>query len=279
MQVMLIDWLKAKDAVDAGAALADSFPRQTTGETIREFLHGATEELGSRKLNFYRRVRFANAFRGGLLEKGVTVETAHDITQTLLINVSILGSAAAAPAAAAPAPASDTSTTARIRFNRDSLQALLLRADESAARGAYVEAVALYREYTTGRPKDAAGFNNLGATLTRLGRFEDARKQLHTALALSPRSAEALFNIGNLRLIMGRYADAENSFRRAAGLQQTDPLIRTHLGEALSCQRKLDEARAEFEKALKTNPRFAPALAGLGTVERSAGRFTEAEQA
>src|SRR3569832_273936 len=78
---------------------------------------------------------------------------------------------------------------------------------------------------------------------------------------------------------MGRHADAENSFRRAAGLQQTDPLIRTQLGEALSNQRKLDEARAEFEKALKTNPRFAPALAGLGTVERSTGRFTQAERA
>ena len=277
---MLIDWLKAQDAVDAGAALADSFPRRTTGEAIREFLNEATQELDSRKLNFYRRVRFANAFRWRLLEKGVTAETAHDITQTLLINISALGPAAAAPVAAAPAPTPDTtSTTARIPINRKSLDALLLRADEAAARGAYVEAVALYREYTAARPKDAAGFNNLGATLTRLGRYEEARKQLHTALALSPRSAEALFNIGNLRLMMGRYADAENSFRRAAGLQPTDPLIRTHLGEALSSQRKLDEARAEFAKALKTNPRFAPALAGLGTVERSAGRFTEAEQA
>src|SRR6185369_8445548 len=121
-------------------------------------------------------------------------ETAHDITQTLLINISALGPAAAAPVAAAPAPTPDTtSTTARIPINRKSLDALLLRADEAAARGAYVEAVALYREYTAARPKDAAGFNNLGATLTRLGRYEEARQQLHTALALSPRNAEALF--------------------------------------------------------------------------------------
>jgi len=101
MQYMLMNWLKAQDAVDAGAALADSCPHQTTGEIIREFLHGATEELRTRKLNFYRRVRFANAFRWRLLEKGVAVETAHDITQTLLINISALGPAAAAPVAAA----------------------------------------------------------------------------------------------------------------------------------------------------------------------------------
>jgi tetratricopeptide (TPR) repeat protein len=275
MWPMVIKWLKAQDAADAGAALADSFPHhQSTGEFIRQFLQEATQELRSRKLNFYRRVRFANAFRWRLLEKGVAVETAHDITQTLLINISALG-----PAAQAPAVVTDTSSTgARIPYNRKSLDALLRQADECAARGAYVEAVALYREFTAGRPKDAAGFNNLGATLIRLGRYEEARKQLHTALALSPRNAEALFNIGNLRLIVGRYADAENSFKRAAGLQPTDPLIRTHLGEALLSQRQLDKARTEFQKALKTNPRFAPALAGLGTVERLAGRFAEAEQ-
>ncbi len=63
MQCMVLGWLKAQDAVDAGAALADSFPAQTTGHYIREFLDRATDELRARELNFYKRVRFANAFR------------------------------------------------------------------------------------------------------------------------------------------------------------------------------------------------------------------------
>jgi len=273
MQYMLMNWLKAQDAVDAGAALADSCPHQTTGEIIREFLHGATEELRTRKLNFYRRVRFANAFRWRLLEKGVAVETAHDITQTLLINISALG-----PAAAPASVPDTTSTTGRFPFNSKSLDALLLRADEAAARGAYVEAVALYREYTAGRPKDAAGFNNFGATLTRLGRHEEARKELHMALRLDPTNVEALHNRGVLSLATPRFADAENHFRRAVALKPTDPAIRSHLGDALAGQRLLEKARIEYGKVLKTTPRFAAALAGLGTVERCSGRFAEAEQ-
>lgn len=277
IQSMVFRWLKAQDAVDAGSALADSFPQQTTGEILRKFLHHATEELRSRKLNLYRRVRFANAFRWRLLEKGVAVETAHDITQTLLINVSALGPAAAAPPEGRPGRAG-THARAKLPTSRKSLDELFRRAQESTARGAFLEAIALYREYTAGRPRDAAGFNNLGATLTRAGRYEESRKELHTALTLSPKNVDAMFNMGNLRLVMGRFADAESLFKRAAKLQPTDPLIRTHLGEALSGQGRLAEARTEFEKVLKTNPRFAPALAGLGTVERSAGHFARAEQ-
>src|SRR4051794_3496872 len=262
MRRMLIKWLKAQDAVDAGAALADSLPRQTTGEIIREFLHNATEELRSRQLNFYRRVRFANAFRWRLLEKGVAVETAHDITPTLLINISAPG-----PAAAPASVPDTTNATGTFTFNRKSLDVLLLRADEAAARGAYVEAVALYREYTAGRPKDAAGFNNLGATLTRLGRYEEARKKLHMALRLNSTHFEAMHNRGILSLATARFADAENYFRRALELKPTDPVIRSHLGDALSGQRLLEKARTEYEKVLKTTPRFAAALAGLGTVE------------
>jgi tetratricopeptide (TPR) repeat protein len=277
MRCMVFAWLKARDAVDAGAELADSFPAQTTADYIRAYIDRCTDELRARKLSFYKRVRFANAFKWRLLEKGVAAETAHDITQTLLINIGSLGpAAAAAPVAVAPTGAAASGSLKPV--DARSLDALLQRADESVARGAYLDAVAQYQDYTARRPKDFAGFNNLGATLTKLGRLEAARSQLHTALALSPKNADAMFNMGNLRMALGRHADAENYFRRAAAMQQTDPLIRSQLGESLAHQSLLDKSRTEFDKVLKANPRFAPALAGLATVERLAGRFVEAEQ-
>jgi len=266
---MVFAWLKARDAVDAGSELADSFPAQTTADYLREYIDRCTHQLSTRKLSFYKRVRFANAFKWRLLEKGVAAETAHDITQTLLINIGSPG--AAATPVAAPAPI-------RAPVSRESLDALFQQAAEAAARGDYSQAVDLYKQYTVGRPKHAPGFNNLGATLTRLGRYEEARKHLHTALRLDPKNVEAMFNKGNLSMAYSRYADAENLFRRAAGVKPTDPLIRTRLGEALAGQGLLEKARGELEKVLKTTPRFAIALAGLGLVERSAGRFVEAEQ-
>jgi tetratricopeptide (TPR) repeat protein len=179
MQCMVFAWLKARDAVDAGSELADSFPAQTTADYIREYIDRSTHQLRTRKLSFYKRVRFANAFKWRLLEKGVAAQTAHDITQTLLINMLAPGTTAT------PVTASTGSSLRPV--NARSVDTLLQRADAAVARGSYLEAVAQYQEYTARRPKDFAGFNNLGATLTRLGRLEDARKQLHTALALNPK--------------------------------------------------------------------------------------------
>ena len=264
MHRMVFSWLKAKDAVDAGAALADSF------------LNDTTQELRVHKLGFYKRVRFANAFKWRLLEKGVTVETAHDVTQTLLINMSSIGPAAATqPPGQTPKPVTPAT---QVAVGRKALDALFQQAGEAAARGAHTEAVALYQQYVAGRPKDAAGFNNLGGALIRLGRYEEARAQLHMALRLDPKNVEAMFNKGHLSLLTARYADAENLFRRAASLRPTDPLIRSSLGEALAGQGRLEKARIEFAKVLKTTPRFTAALTGLATVERSAGHFARAEE-
>ncbi|MEA3180218.1 MAG: hypothetical protein QOI59_3741 [Gammaproteobacteria bacterium] len=274
---MLLTWLKAQDAVEAGSALADTFPTQTAGDAIREFVRTATQELQARKLNFYKRVRFANAFKWRLLEKGVAPETANDVTQTLLIGALTRGTTAAA-VAAAPRTVSAPAKTKRPPVNRKALDALFRQAVESFARGAHEEAVAHYQEYVALRPQDAAALNNLGAALSKLARYEEAKKQFHNALAVSPKNTDALSNLGNLFSTYGRFADAENYLRRAVNLKPTDPLIRTNLGVALANQGLLDKSRTEFEKVLKTTPGYAAALSGMGTVERSAGRFAAAEQ-
>src|SRR3954447_17937023 len=103
---MLFSWLKAQNAVDAGAALADSFPTQAAGAAVGEFLRTATRDLRGRNLNFYQRVRFANAFKWRLLENGVAADTARAMTQTLLISSSGKPAPGAPPPSAPPAPAS-----------------------------------------------------------------------------------------------------------------------------------------------------------------------------
>jgi tetratricopeptide (TPR) repeat protein len=238
---MLLNWLKAQDAVDAGSELADSFPSQTAGEQIREFVQQAARDLGARKLSFYKRVRFANAFKWRLLEKGVPAETAHDITQTLLINTSMGLPAVAPTATAAPSATPKSNPPARVT-------------------------------------NDSAALNELGASLSAEGRYQEAKKHFKSAIARNPKNAEAICNLGYLWLIQGRFADAENQYRQALRIRPTDPNIGAQLGLALVNQGLLDKARTQFDKVLKTSPRCAAALSGLGTVERAAGRFKEAEQ-
>jgi len=288
---MVLSWFKARDAVEAGTALADSFPTQTTTDFVREFLKQAAQELRARKLSFYKRVRFANAFKWRLLEKGMPVETAHDVTQTLLISSLVLP--AATPAAArkpasraqalttataiASATAADT-VTVNAPTNRKALDALIRQGNQCFGRGAYEDAVTYLQEYVTGRPKDSVALNMLGAALIKLGRYGQARKYLHNAVAHNPKNADALCNLGSLFSSQGRFADAENYFRRALRIAPANPLIRINLGRVLAHQGLLDKSREEFDKVLKTAPRDAGALAGLGTVERALGHFADAEQ-
>jgi len=261
MQCMLLTWLKARDAVDAGSDLADAFPTQTTGEFLRPFIQQATQDLSGRKLNFYKRVRFANSFKWRLLEKGVPAETAHDVTQTLLINTSVKLPALSTPGATAAreAIAAPGASGVRAAINPNAA------ATAKAAKTSRV-------------PKDSAELNELGVTLCKEGRYQEAKKQFHNALARNPKNADALCNLGSLYATQARFADAENHYRRALRLKPADPLIRASLGHALANQGLLDKSREELEKVLKTSPRFAPALTGMGTLERAAGRFTEAEQ-
>src|SRR5882757_2834578 len=126
---MLPTWLKARDAVEAGSALADAFPTQPAGGSIRDFARAAVQELQARKLNFYKRIRFASAFKWRLLEKGVAAETAHDITQTLLIGA-VVGGKTAAPVAGAPRKIGAPAQTKRPPVNRKALDALFREAEE-----------------------------------------------------------------------------------------------------------------------------------------------------
>jgi tetratricopeptide (TPR) repeat protein len=275
---MLFSWLKSKDAVDAGAALADSFPPQTAAAAIGEFMRTATQDLRARNLNFYQRARFANAFKWRLLENGVAADTARDVTQTLLISSS---AARVAPAPAASAPAEAKSSAAAEPnsgpVDGKALDSLFRKAEEAFGRGQLEDAVAHYQAYLVARPRDTAGINNLAVAFLRLGRYSDAVEQLRKAVARNPKNVDAYNNLGIALLQLHRYHDAEQAFRRVVSLKSTDLAARANLGLTLVLTGRLDSARSEFEAVFKTTPEHAGALYGMGLLERANGHSAEAE--
>src|SRR5262249_20616870 len=50
------------------------------------------------------------------------------------------------------------------------------------------------------------------------------------------------------------------------------------LGQLYARQRRLDEAKTEFERMLKNNPTSIPARTMVGMIEEAQGRFTDAEK-
>jgi Flp pilus assembly protein TadD len=288
---MLLKWFSAREAVKAGTALADQFPRpvgsipaelgkhersqSVPGGLLRDFLRRAVHQAHTLQLNFYKRAHFANAFKWRLLEKGVDTDTANEWTQTLVLEISSKPAKKSAPgqgAAAAqevPAPPTNRPVVGKAR----SLSAL---ADDAFARAAYDEAVNYLQDLVALKPRDTAALNGLGAALTKVGRYPEAKVYFRKAIARQPDHREAHGNLGAVYLACGQFFEAENSLRRAIEASPADVERRCDLGRTLLNLGRLREARAQFERVLNVASRHSEALVGMGLIARMEGRFDEA---
>lgn len=281
---MMFKWFNAREAADAGAALADQFPRppvpvstvrgkqeqlrKAHGEALRDFLRRAVHEARNLRLNFYKRAWFANSFKWRLLENGVDAETANEWTQTLVLEIS--NKTESVPSLESPVAQTNQPASGKA-------QNLVTLGRESYARGAYAEAVTYFQEFVALKPGRADALNQLGAALFNLGRYGEAEIQFRKAIGRQPNFPEAHGNLGAVYLARGHYLEAENSLRRAVKLKPSIPDPRSNLGLTLLHLGRLRDAEAQFEKVLKVAPRHAAALHGMGLVARTEGRFDEAE--
>jgi tetratricopeptide (TPR) repeat protein len=135
-------------------------------------------------------------------------------------------------------------------------------------------------------PKSLEANLNLGLLLGEMGRLEDAESHLRKAADLDPKSAVAVYNLGVITAKLGRAQPAADYLRRAYGLDPENPqygyslafyllqdgnasdavdilqrLVRRNapymdaislLGEIYLRQKKIGEARALYQRALKS---------------------------
>jgi tetratricopeptide (TPR) repeat protein len=128
-------------------------------------------------------------------------------------------------------------------------------------------------------PDSAAPYMALGALYQRMQRWDDAFAAYQHVLAAPgapfPDQLSALYQVGRVGALSGlRLDEAERSLkqwleRAPAG---TSPRrigrTRSRLGMVYARQGRTDAARAEFEAALRLNPRDADAREGLAAVRR-----------
>ena len=84
--------------------------------------------------------------------------------------------------------------------------------------------------------------------------------------------ANALIPLGERQYKASDYTGAMNTYNRALELDPTNPVVNQRLAYVHTAMGDLERARERYEKAIETEPDFAPALAGLGFVTR---RFAE----
>ena len=102
--------------------------------------------------------------------------------------------------------------------------------------------------------------------LFRGGRIAEAEALLRDLLATQPANADALELLGTALGIQGRHGEALDAFERARDARPSSVSIRRNRAQALFHLGRMEEARAELEKALRMRPDNAASWALLGNV-------------
>jgi tetratricopeptide (TPR) repeat protein len=281
---MILNWFNGREAAAIGTTLADLYALQTApgvatrdkkaakngpGSALREILERADREVRALQLNFYKKARFANAFKWRLTEKGVERQVADELTQLLILHLS-QNQADTGPSRNLAAAPSDRPAATRGKH-------LFAKGNDSLTRGAYAEAATFYKECVDLDPRNADALNNWGSALIQLGLLNEAEQCLRRAIEMNPDHAAAHCNLGVVLRSRGEKAESEIWLRRALKLNPKYLDARFNLGVTLVALGRLPEARARFEKVLKAAPRHADSMYLMGHIERLEGRFDEAD--
>lgn len=105
--------------------------------------------------------------------------------------------------------------------------------------------------------------------------YEAALPDLEAAVEAAPDDLAALQELAIAQYNTGRYEEAATTYQKMLELKD-DAFTRNNYGNVLRDWKKLDEAKAEYEKAISADPLLATAYVNLASVLVSEGNPAEA---
>ena len=140
------------------------------------------------------------------------------------------------------------------------------------------------------RPGHIPTLSEMAQTLARTGHLNEAINYFRHALHLDPESksnsepnsksnkAQLLFGLGTTHQLNQQYQEAINIFREAISCQTDFHDARSKLADTLESINQTDEAWAEAEKVLSSNPNHPAGNLILARLERRKGELSNAKQ-
>ena len=127
-------------------------------------------------------------------------------------------------------------------------------------------------------PDDHITQFDLGLTYYYRDRYDQAIEHLQRAIQLKPDYAPAINTLGNTYSAMGQWDKAIETYERIIedAFYGTPHFALSNMGVAYYNKKDYAQAEHYFLEALKMNPDFINALAGLGTMYIDQGRYDEA---
>jgi tetratricopeptide (TPR) repeat protein len=121
----------------------------------------------------------------------------------------------------------------------------------------------------------ARAYNLLGLMLEDSGNFSLALQEYEHAVEHDPAADYALVNMGNLQVRQKKFDEAKEAYRKALAINADDPSALSGMGNALNGERKLDEAVAAYRQAIEIDSDYQYAYYGLGNALHDQKKFDE----
>ena len=131
--------------------------------------------------------------------------------------------------------------------------------------GVYRNELSLFNHVISHNPQSWAAHQNVGMTLLRLGRFEEAEKYLRSSLEIFPLNVKAFRNLGEALKGQQRYEESLKWYGTAVRLEPEEPLNHAGMGTVFFQMERYPEAVSSIKRALELQPDFetAPRLHSL----------------
>jgi tetratricopeptide (TPR) repeat protein len=158
--------------------------------------------------------------------------------------------------------------------------AYMLKGNYFFDRENYVEAEKILRKAVSLNWSNPSPHINLGRTLQRQRKLDDAIAQYRRVIGMNPRSAVAYNNLGTALGEKagpnGKLDDAIAEYHHAIEMDRNYALPHNNLGLALYHQGNADDAIVEYHRAIQLDPKYANPHANLGIVLYHEGKADDA---
>jgi eukaryotic-like serine/threonine-protein kinase len=166
--------------------------------------------------------------------------------------------------------------TAAVALRTDSAGLRLDLGKTLARAGRLDEAIVACRQAIGLKPDFSMAHLDLGLRLAEKGHLDEAVAALRRASQLKPDYGHAYYDLGLFLYRMGRVDEALAPLRRAVDLMPDDSVAHSQLGRVLAEKGLLDEAAAAWRRASQLKPDDGDAYYNLGTSLFKMGRLDEA---
>ena len=162
------------------------------------------------------------------------------------------------------AMALDSNITFGISSDLNNAATYYNRGLEKCKLGRYEEAIKDLDKAIKLDPNYAEAYNDRGGAKAGLGRYEEAIKDLDKAIKLDSNYTEAYNNRGGARYMLGKYKKAIGDYDKAIKLDPNDAATYYNRGLAKAKLGKHEESIRDFDKAIELDPNLAALIEKLG---------------